>query len=183
MLRLAALSTVYRPLSHMDVLLHRWLERPPGDAAWGFAGHRTQIVSAYVQQFPENDIGRDRLASHGVPLYPGIREALTGGGGNELAVDGVLLIAEHGEYPNNEFEQKLYPRKDFFDQIVSVFDACGRSVPVFCDKHLSWDFGQARQMVEAAQQRGALAGQPEPAVDRRLGHDFDEVRASECERI
>src|ERR1051326_6196650 len=42
-------------------------------------------------------------------------------GGRELAVDGVLLIGEHGDYAWNEKEQQLYPRKYFMEQICGVF--------------------------------------------------------------
>ena len=38
-----------------------------------------------------------------VPMYGSINQALTLGG-KELAVDGVLLIGEHGDYPWNEKE-------------------------------------------------------------------------------
>jgi hypothetical protein len=35
-------------------------------------------------------------------------------GSSQLAVDGVLLIAEHGDYANNEKGQTLWPRYEFF---------------------------------------------------------------------
>ena len=57
-----------------------------------------------------------------------------------LAVDGVLLIAEHGDDPANEKGQKLYPRYELFEQILSVFRNSGRTVPVFNNKHLSWNW-------------------------------------------
>ena len=56
-------------------------------------------------RFDPRDIGRELAESHGVPIYQSIRQALTLGG-NELAVDGVLLIGEHGDYPYNELEQQ-----------------------------------------------------------------------------
>ena len=34
-------------------------------------------------------------------------------GGSELAVDGVVIIAEHGKYPRNEKGQTRYPRYDW----------------------------------------------------------------------
>lgn len=90
---------------------------------------------------------------HGVPMFDTIREALTLGG-RTLAVDGVLLIGEHGDYPLNSLRQKLYPRKAFFDEIVAVFRKSGRCVPVFCDKHLSWNADWAREMVATARAMG-----------------------------
>ena len=61
-------------------------------------------------------------------IYPTIAEALTLGGG-KLAVDGVVLVGEHGNYPRNEKGQTKYPRYEFFQQIVEVFRASGRARP------------------------------------------------------
>ena len=69
-------------------------------------------------------------------------------GGDKLAVDAVLLIAEHGDYLSNEKGQKLYPRYEWFEEIVKVFEQDGQAVPVYNDKHLSYDFAKARKMVE-----------------------------------
>ena len=63
-----------------------------------------------------------------------IHEALTLGT-DELAVDGVLLVAELGDYEVNDKEQKLYPRFELFLQITDTFRRCHRAVPVFNDKH------------------------------------------------
>jgi len=157
--RVAAIATVYRPLSHADVMLTRWLEPLPGDAAWGWNRPRTTIGSLFVEQFPPNDLARAMCAKHGVPLFPTVREALTLGG-KHLAVDGVLLIGEHGDYPLNEHGQKLYPRKELFDQIVEVFRREGRVAPLFFDKHLSWNFDWALEIFETVRGMGipCLAG-------------------------
>ena len=58
----------------------------------------------------------------------------------------MLLIGEHGDYPYNDKGQKLYPRYELFQKIVEVFKKSDRSVPVFNDKHLSYDRkqGEAR---------------------------------------
>ena len=99
----------------------------------------------YVDQFAENDLARDLCARHGVPLHRTVDAALCDGG-DALAVDAVLLIGEHGDYPSNAIGQKLYPRKELFDRIVKRFRSDGRAVPIFCDKHLAWDFDSAREM-------------------------------------
>ena len=58
--------------------------------------------------------------------------------GRRLAVDAVLLVGEHGDYPTNERGQKLYPRYELFERIVDVMrKQRAVAVPVFCDKHLS----------------------------------------------
>ena len=55
------------------------------------------IASVYIDQFPEGDLARGRVKRYGQTLYPSIEEALTLGTG-KLAVDGVVIIAEHGKY-------------------------------------------------------------------------------------
>jgi hypothetical protein len=171
--KIAAICTVYYPGSHADVIVSRWLEPFPSDPNWGWNGARTQIASLYVAQFPPEqapdsfdagfatddparyrfnrniDLARMQARRHNVPLFSSIREALTLGG-DALAVDGVLLIGEHGDYPYNELGQHLYPRKEFFDEIVALFRESGRSAPIFCDKHLSWNKAWAQEMVESA---------------------------------
>ncbi len=169
--KIAAVCTVYFPASHADVIVSRWLEPFPTDSQWGWQP-RTRIASLYVDQFPPNDISSlspderrargfskdDDLArlksrEYNVPLFDSIRDALTLGG-DKLAVDGILLIGEHGDYPFNELGQRLYPRKEFFDEIVATFRASGRSVPVFCDKHLSWNMDWAQEMVNTSRSMG-----------------------------
>jgi hypothetical protein len=125
------------------------------------------LVSLYVDQFPENDLSRDRARRHGAGIFPTIAEALTLGG-KELAVDGVLLIVEHGNYPRNAKGQKLYPRHRFFKEMVEVFEASGRSVPVFHDKHYSTDWNESVEMVEDSKRLGfaMLAGSSLPVTWR-----------------
>src|SRR5450759_5777489 len=78
----------------------------------------------------QNDLSRERASRHsGMKIYPTIAEALAAGG-SKLAVDGVVLVGEHGNYPRNEKGQTRYPRYEFFEEIVKVFRATGRSVPV-----------------------------------------------------
>src|SRR5947208_15208296 len=127
--RIAAIVHEYRPNSHADVIVGKYLEgyhqdgRPP------------------QPQVPPNDLSRERAQKYGVPIYPAIEEALTLGTGR-LAVDGVLLIGEHGDYPTNEKGQKLYPRYELFMEITGVFRKTGRSVPIFNDKHLSYSWAK-----------------------------------------
>ena len=154
-MKLALIATVHFPYSHADVISARWLAPTETDRLWGWNGPHSRIVSTYIDQFGTDDIARETWSKQGVPIFPSIADALTLGG-EKLAVDGVLLIGEHGEYPLNECGQKLYPRKEFFDQITEVYESSGRSAPVFCDKHFSWSFEKAREMVASSQRLGFL---------------------------
>ena len=89
-------------------------------------------------------------------------------GGDKLAVDGVLVIGEHGDYPVNDKGQILYPRYEFFEPDRRRLRADGRSVPVFNDKHLSYSFDKATRMVEASKRLGfpMLAGSSLPVTWR-----------------
>src|SRR5579885_600905 len=141
--KIAAIITEYRPGSHADVVVGKYLEgynqddRPPYP--------RSKIVAMFTEQVPKADISRDRARKYHVPIFRTVQEALMLGG-DRLAVDGVLLIGEHGDYPMNDKEQKLYPRFEMFLKITDVFRQSGRSVPVFNDKHLSWSWRQAERM-------------------------------------
>ena len=122
----------------------------------------------YTAQVPANDLSRERAQKHKVPIYPTIQEALTMGG-TRLAVDGVLLIGEHGDYPTNEKGQKLYPRFQFFVEITDVFRKTGSAVPLFNDKHLSYSWAKAKRMVEISRELHfpMLAGSSVPVAYRK----------------
>src|SRR5205085_3470292 len=53
--------------------------------------------------------------------------------------------------------------------VVKVFEEIGRSVPVFVDKHLSYDHHKAKEMVDAAKRLkfGLMAGSSLPVTWRR----------------
>ena len=145
--KIAAVITTYFQHSHADVIATKYMRGFPTDT--GHQAPRVELVSIYLDQVDDRDIGVGLAAEHNVPIYPSIRQALTLGG-NELAVDGVLLIGEHGDYPYNELEQHMYPRRYMFEQICGVFASSGRSVPVFCDKHLAYSWADAAWMYDRA---------------------------------
>jgi hypothetical protein len=163
--RIAAIITEYRPNSHADVVIGKYLEgykqneQPPYP--------RSKVVSMFTEQVPKTDLSRGMARKHKVPLFRTVGEALTLGG-DKLAVDGVILIGEHGDYPMNDKEQKLYPRFEMFLKITDVFRQSGRSVPVFSDKHLSWSWRQAKRMVEISRELKfpMLAGSSVPVAWR-----------------
>lgn len=145
--RLAIICTVYRYLSHAQHMGDRFMVGYPHEGEW----HKPniQVVSLYVDQKPEGDLSGERAREFGFSVYPTIAEALRCGG-TTLAVDAVLIIGEHGEYPRNELGQILYPRYEFFEQCVKVFEKDGRAVPVYNDKNLSYSFDKAKSMVAAS---------------------------------
>jgi hypothetical protein len=126
------------------------------------------IAGVSVEQTRTNDLSHEMARRHHFTVYPSVEAALMLGG-DRLAVDGVLLIGEHGDYPYNERGQKLYPRYELFRRIVNVFRQSRRTVPVFCDKHLSYDRRRAREMVETAHSMRfpLMAGSSLPVTWRR----------------
>ena len=142
--RIAIVTTIYRYLSHGQHIGDRFLVGYPHEGQW----HRPDIkvVSLYVDQKPDGDLSAERAREFGFTVYPTIAETLRAGG-DKLAVDAVLIVGEHGNYPRNEKGQILYPRYEFFKQCADVFEKDGRAVPVYSDKHLSYSFEKARDMV------------------------------------
>lgn len=110
-----------------------------------------EVAGVYIDQFGDRDLGRQRLEKYHSPVFPTIEEALTLGG-EKLAVDGVVIIAEHGDYPRNEKGQTEYPRYEWFQRSARVFMESGRSVPVFNDKHLATTWQQCDEMVRTARE-------------------------------
>lgn len=178
--KLAVVTTVWKYTSHAWHMAERFLVGYPLRGAWHRPG--LDVVSAYVDQTPEDDLSRARSKEFKFSLYPSIAEALRLGG-DKLAVDAVLVIGEHGDYPLNAIGQKQYPRYQFFQQIAKVFREDGRSVPVFNDKHLSWKWEWAKEMVETSRTLGFpfLAGSSlpvtwrMPAVDMPYGAEVEEI--------
>ncbi len=166
-LKIAALASVYHYLSHAYHIVGRFWD---GFELYDGKGlHRPdfEIASLYVEQTPETDLGRAKAKRQGIDLSPTIADALTLGTG-KLAVDAVLLIAEHGDYPMNDKLQKLYPRGRFFREVLKVFESSRRAAPVFLDKHLSYDRAEAQAMVDAARKLSVpfMAGSSLPVTWR-----------------
>ena len=178
--RLAVVTTEWRYKSHAWHMAERFLVGYPINGRW----HRPplDVVSAYVDQKPESDLSAKRSKEFGFPIYPTIAEALRCGG-DKLAIDAVLIIGEHGNYPKSEYEQTKYPRYEFFKQVTDVFRKDGRSVPVFNDKHLSWKWEWAKEMVNISHELNfaftAGSSLPVtwrmPAIDMPYGAEVEEL--------
>jgi hypothetical protein len=163
--KVAGIVTEYRLHSHADVILTKILEGYNHD---GGPGPNLQLVSLYVDQFPASDMSRELAKKHQFTIYDTIEGALTLGG-KQLAVDGVLSIGEHGNYPANARGQRLYPRRRFFAAVVNTFVKCKKSVPVFTDKHLSATWADARWIYDEARELFVplMAGSSLPLTWRR----------------
>src|SRR5437016_1467187 len=135
--KLAVILTSYGQSSHGVCYCTKFLEGKQFDDH--FEPPRCEVVAIHQMEITRDDVGVDTANKHGVPTYPTVANALCRGG-DELAVDGVVFVGEHGHYPFNEKGQQLYPRREIFDQIVGVFRQSGRVVPVFNDKHMSWNW-------------------------------------------
>lgn len=164
--RVAAVFTVFRFRSHAYDILENFIH------PYLFCGEKVdpgvELVSMYADQLPADDMARDVSKKFDIPLYGSVDEALCRGT-QQLDVDAVLLIGEHGDYPYNELGQHMYPRKRLFDEIVAVMKRSNRFVPMFNDKHLSYRWDWAKEMVDTAKSLGIAlqAGSSVPLASRR----------------
>ena len=165
--RVAAIYTVFRFRSHAHNILENFL------MPYLFNGKRTlspcEVVSFHAdQRSPQNDTTDEVARRFKIPLFKTIEGAMTLGG-KELAVDAVLSIGEHGEYPTNRLGQHEYPRKRFFDEITAVMRNSNRFVPLFNDKHLSIHWSWSRAMYDFCQKHRLpfMAGSSVPLAQRR----------------
>ena len=145
--KIAAIVTEYRHNSHADMFVTRLLKTYTLDGKGERPG--LELASLYTDQVPNRDTSRNWAKTYGFPIYDTVADAMTLGTGT-LAVDGVLLIAEHGNYPRSETGQKIYPKRRLFSEIVKVFEKSGRVVPVFSDKHLADNWKDAKWFYDTA---------------------------------
>ncbi|MCA9058013.1 MAG: hypothetical protein KDA85_05920 [Planctomycetaceae bacterium] len=163
--RIAFIGTWVRRHSHAQHFLDRLTLGYSWQGQWQYP--RVDVASVYIDQFPAEDLAHERIARHQLAQFDSVRGALTLGG-DSLAVDGIVIIGEHGDYPTNEKGQTLYPRYKWFQECVQVFEQSGRSCPIFNDKHLSTDWAECQQMVDDSRRLKFpfLAGSSLPVTKR-----------------
>ncbi|RXH57304.1 hypothetical protein GRAN_0614 [Granulicella sibirica] len=144
------------PTSHADWIINKLL-----DGYWWKGAHtpsRVEVVSVYVHQLDTSLLAQKVCKAKNIPIYKTVGEAVTLGG-EELAVDGVVIVAEHGNYPTDLKGHWLLPRWWIYQQVVKVFEQSKRSVPVFNDKHLSYNWDDAKWMFDKSRElKFALTG-------------------------
>lgn len=164
--KIAAIMTVMTHRSHAHVILENFLND------YMFNGKRTDpgtdVVSFYVDQFPEKEMARGISRKYGIPIFPTISEAICLGTGKR-AVDAVLSIGEHGSYPHDDKERQQYPRYRFFKEILSAVATKEGGVPIFNDKHLSYRWDWSKAMYDQAKKQNCplMAGSSVPLAQRR----------------
>ena len=164
-LPVAAVVTTYTRNSHADVILGKILTGWRQD---GGPGPALRLVSLYVDQVGDGDLSADLARRHPFRLTQSIAEAVTLGK-PDLPIAGVISIGEHGNYPlTKDTQQKMYPRRRFFDEIVTAMKQSGSMVPIFNDKHLAYRWRDAKHMYDTATQNQIplLAGSSLPVAWR-----------------
>ncbi len=169
--RVAAIVTEYRHNSHADVIVSRLFQTDTLDGKGKESSLR--LAALYTDQVPDNDTSRKLASQYDFPIYESISDALTLGTGN-LAVDGVLLIAEHGDYPKSATGNTQYPKRRFWEEIVKVFEQSEQVVPIFIDKHLADNWADAKFLYDSAEEMKIpiMAGSSLPTTWRRPAIDM-----------
>jgi hypothetical protein len=150
--RIAVLASYWAATrSHAD-----WLVTKLIDGYWwqgAYVPPRVDVASIYIHQLDTSLLGQKVAKAKGIPIFKTVAEAVTLGG-EELAVDGVVIVGEHGDYPKDLKGHWLLPRWWLYNQVIRVFEQSQRSVPVFNDKHFSYNWDEAKWMFDKSRELG-----------------------------
>jgi hypothetical protein len=178
---IAGLNTIYRTNSHSDLIIGRAIQTESLDGRGRIPSLR--IASLYTDQIPKDDISRRICTDLAIPIAKSVPEALTLGG-DKIAVEGVMMVDEHGDYPENAGGATIYPKRKMFEQIFATVDKHNvRGLPVFCDKHLADTWIDAKWIYDEAKKRGMplMAGSSlplgwrYPPIDLKRGTKLKEI--------
>ena len=186
---IAGITTVYRHNSHSDLILGRMAQTDTLDGRGRVP--TLQMASLYTDQKPTTDLSRKICVDLNIPIFKTVAETLTLGK-EGIAVDGVMMVAEHGEYPHSPTGAEQYPKRKFFEEIFATVDKHGRrGLPVFCDKHLADTWIDAKWIYDEAKKRGMplMAGSSlpsawrSPPIDMPRGIKLKEIHVLSYHRI
>ena len=171
--KIAALTTIFYKYSHSEHIVDRFLE----GYGWEGQHHRPpmDVVSLYVEQVGQNDLSRERAKRHPqMKIYPTIAEALTCGR-KQAGRRRRLAHRRTRRYPRNEKGQTpLSPLRVLQASRRRLSRKSGKTAPIFNDKHLSWSWDHAQEMVDTAKTMGfgLMAGSSLPVTWRQPAIDF-----------
>jgi len=148
--RIAVLASYWGATrSHADWIVNKLIDGYWWDGA--YTPSRVDVVSIYIHQHDSSLLGQKVAKAKGIPVFKSVGETLTLGG-NDLSVDGVVIVAEHGDYTTDLKGHWLLPRWWIYNQVVRVFEKSNRSVPVFNDKHLSYNWDESKWMFDKSRE-------------------------------
>ncbi|OMF34652.1 hypothetical protein BK133_11615 [Paenibacillus sp. FSL H8-0548] len=170
--RVVAIVTEYRFNSHADVILGRLL----GDMNYSPS---IEVVSIYTDQVPENDMSRTEAMRCGIPIYSTIEEAIETAYA-EGGLDGVIIIAEHGDYLKDEQGRIHYPRRRMLEAVLRALDKLEIQVPIFSDKHFSYQIEDTVWVYQQVKNRGIpfMAGSSIPHTPHIPAIELKQLQAS-----
>jgi len=163
---IAGITTVYRPNSHGDLLLGRMAQTETLDGQGRVPV--LEMASLYTDQVPKDDTSRRIAADLRIPICKTVPETLTLGH-DKIAVEGVMMVLEQGDYPHSPSGAFVYPKRKSFEEIFATVDKYGRrGLPVYCDKHLADNWADAKWIYDEAKKRDMplMAGSSVPSAWR-----------------
>lgn len=178
--RVSALCSIYFHNSHADLLASRLVQTYTLDGK----GEKSSLtlVSILTDLKPktdghDKDTSRDIAKEYGVKICDSVEDALTLGTG-DLAVDGILILFEAGDYPISEVGQVQYPKRRFFEEVVKVFKKTNKVVPIFIDKNISDDWEDSKWIYDTAKEMNIplMAGSSKPGTWRYPEIDLERGR-------
>lgn len=179
--KIAVVTTYYgKPGCHANELATRFFAGFPFGER--LVRPRVRVASLFIEQREPDGIGERIAAMTNVPVYPTIREALTLGG-EKLAVDGVLYVGQHGSFLTSRLGARMYPHLAHLEEVFRVFEASGRSVPVFNDKELAYSWLDTTWIRDRAGElrvplmAGSVVplGRRIPAVEHPIGEPIHDI--------
>lgn len=164
-IEVAGVTTVYYENSHADLILGRLPRGLQLNDQEPFS--TLNLKTLFVDQFPANDLSRELAKKHRFTIEDSVKQTLLKSDGG-WKVDAVMLVAEHGDYPESEIGSFIFPKRRMFAEIVAASEESRSSIPVFFDKHLADNWQDAHWIYKESKrlQIPLLAGSSVPLTWR-----------------